>query len=298
MLIQSCETTLDRSHRELQAHGTHAFPCAAYDDSYKNTDPDIMPWHWHEELEIVQVTSGRLLLQIPGHTLRLEAQETAIVNSGILHAAIGDPECRVLALVFHPSLITGASDSVFSERYIRPLTECTAFQAVRLNEAASLFAEAFNACFTAPSGFEFVVRDRLSSICMRLFAQFTAQIEANAPQSDHDAQRIRTMVRYIQEHFAEQLCVGQIARAAHIGERECLRCFQRTLHISPGQYVLQHRITHGAALLLKHPDISISQIASLCGFESPSNFSRNFRRYYKLTPREYRAGSYQFSCAR
>ena len=36
------------------------------------------------------------------------------------------------------------------------------------------------------------------------------------------------------------------------------------------------------------PDESIAQVAAACGFDSPSNFSQQFRRFYRCTPREYR----------
>lgn len=96
------------------------------------------------------------------------------------------------------------------------------------------------------------------------------------------------MLDYIHHHFEEDLTLREIARAADIGERECLRCFQRTIQLSPMQYLLKYRIMRGADLLLQNPSDSISEIASLCGFDSPSNFAKMFKRFYSTTPREYR----------
>ena len=44
----------------------------------------------------------------------------------------------------------------------------------------------------------------------------------------------------------------------------------------------------GSGNALHNPENSISEIATACGFESPSNFSKIFKRFYKCTPREYR----------
>lgn len=44
----------------------------------------------------------------------------------------------------------------------------------------------------------------------------------------------------------------------------------------------------GAEMLLENPANSIAEIEALCGFDSPSNFSKNFKRFYKYTPREFR----------
>ena len=96
------------------------------------------------------------------------------------------------------------------------------------------------------------------------------------------------MLDYIHNHFAENISLTEIAKVAGIGERECLRCFQRTIQLSPMQYLLKYRIMRGADLLLQNPASSISEIAGLCGFDSPSNFAKMFKRFYNTTPREYR----------
>ena len=103
-----------------------------------------------------------------------------------------------------------------------------------------------------------------------------------------DQIRIRNMLEYIHSHFPEPVTLPDIARAADIGEREALRCFKRNIQLSPMQYLLKYRVMQGADLLLKERGTSISQIALLCGFDSPSHFSKMFRRFYDCSPKEYR----------
>ncbi|MCI8745704.1 MAG: helix-turn-helix transcriptional regulator [Lachnospiraceae bacterium] len=56
----------------------------------------------------------------------------------------------------------------------------------------------------------------------------------------------------------------------------------------PIQYPLKYRVMQGADLLLREGGTSISQIALLSGFDSPSHFSKMFRRFYDCSPKEYR----------
>ena len=105
---------------------------------------------------------------------------------------------------------------------------------------------------------------------------------------NQDNLRIGKMLDYIHNNFSDNLTLANIARVADIGERECLRCFQRTIQRSPIQYLLKYRIMQGADFLLKYPATSISEISSFCGLDSPSNFSKMFKRFYNCTPREYR----------
>lgn len=96
------------------------------------------------------------------------------------------------------------------------------------------------------------------------------------------------MLEFIHGHFAENITLDDIAKSANIGGRECLRCFRKTIQLSPIQYLLKYRIMQGAELLMENSERSVSEISVLCGFDSPSNFSKMFKRFYSCTPREYR----------
>lgn len=72
MILQKCELNVDRAGKELQPHGTFEFPCAGYSERFTDKPEDIIPWHWHEEIEIVYVKDGSLILQIPTKSFHLE----------------------------------------------------------------------------------------------------------------------------------------------------------------------------------------------------------------------------------
>ena len=140
-----------------------------------------------------------------------------------------------------------------------------------------------------PDGYEFLVRDCLSRLAFQLIQTFQPQMDRPGAGQSLDNLRIRRMLEYIHQNYARELTLPDIARAADIGERECLRCFQKTIQCSPIQYLLKYRVTRGAELLLRHPERSVSELSLACGFGSPSNFAKQFRRFYRCAPREYRA---------
>lgn len=294
MAIQKCGLNLNRIYKELQPHGTFHFPCAAYSETYSDKQEQVIPWHWHEELEIAYIKEGKIKLQIPGKTYFLEKGECIIINSNMLHYAAAAPWCELQSLVFHPTLITGSSDSVFSTKYLLPLISQTSFQGYMLKTNGNKteldnFINAFEALAYDIPGFEFVVRENLSKICYFLYLQFRNEISSGETGLNQDNIRIRKMIDYIHNNYSDNIVLSDIARSADIGERESLRCFQRTIQISPMQYLLKYRIMQGADFLLKNPSKSISEIAGLCGFDSPSNFSKMFKRFYNCSPREYKS---------
>lgn len=293
MALQKCGLNVNRASRELQAHGTIEFPCAGYASSRTEKAEDIIPWHWHEEMEMIYLKEGRLDLKIPSKKFAMKAGDCAVINSNILHYAAAVNSCRLCSLVFSPKLIAGDYGAVFFRQYLQPLISSSSFSGYlipdeNISEIAGCFQKAFDALARDDFGYEFTVRENLSSICLFLYRQFYDEIQVKTAGSSLDSSRIKIMLAYIHKNFADNLTLADIAKAADIGERECLRCFQRTIQLSPVQYLLKYRIMQGAKMILQEPEKSISETAALCGFDSPSNFSKMFKRFYQCTPKQYK----------
>ncbi|WP_312431148.1 AraC family transcriptional regulator [Lacrimispora sp.] len=293
MGLQKCGLNLNSAGKELLPHGSLEFPCAGYSDKYTENPENIIPWHWHEELEIAYIKEGTLRLKIQSKSFFLEKGDCFAINSNAIHYASAFPSCELQTIVFSPSLITGNNESVFAKKYILPLISCTSFNGYLLKsseniETSSYFVNAFEALEHEIPGYEFIIRENLSKFFFFLYNQFEKEIESESIELNNDNHRIKKMLDFINSNLTENLSLSDIAKAAEIGERECLRCFQRTMQLSPMQYILKYRITHGADLLIKKPTRRISDISSLCGFNSPSNFSKMFKRFYNCTPKEYR----------
>ncbi len=293
MALQECGLNLNRASKELQPHGSPCFPCAGYFTHCTDRQEDTIPWHWHGELEIAYVVNGQMEIKIPSKSFLLQKGDCVAINSNVLHYGAAVMECELRSLVFSPALIAGNEDFVFAQKYMKPLVTCNNFcgyfiKAGNHEDVAQWFNCAFEALAKDCYGYEFIVRENLSRICFFLYGEFNPQADAQNIPLNQDHLRIRKMLAFIHKNFADALSVSEIAGAADIGERECLRCFQKTIQLSPIQYLLKYRVMQGAEMLLGNPSDSISEIATLCGFDSPSNFSKTFKRFYNRTPREYR----------
>lgn len=292
MALQECGLNLNKASQELQPHGSMEFPCAGYDSRYGETGETSIPWHWHRELEIILIAEGQMEIKIPAHTFLLEQGDLLVINTNIPH--YGKGECHLRSLVFSPDLIAGREGMVFGKRYMEPLLSCGQFQGYLLKAGqkeplSRWFGEAFAALVREDFGFEFTVRENLSRICLSLCEALLPQGKTQVQGADN--LRIQKMLAYIHENFASDLALGDIAASAGISERECLRCFRKTIQLSPIQYLLKYRVMEGAEMLRKNPGSSVSEISALCGFDSPSHFAQTFKRFYNCTPREYRGQS-------
>ena len=120
MALSACNTETDSAGRELTVHGTAAFPIACYHDDLEAAP---VPWHWHEELELLIASEGGVLAAAAGEKYTLAEGDGLFINAGVLHAdwplAVG--RCRLHSVVFHPRLVGGSPDSVFWQKYLQPL---------------------------------------------------------------------------------------------------------------------------------------------------------------------------------
>ena len=96
--------------------------------------------------------------------------------------------------------------------------------------------------------------------------------------------------RYMEEHFAEDLHVDDVAREAAISTSQLIRLFKRQLGTTPHSYLLRYRITQ-AKELLAETTLPVSTIAGQVGFASESNFSYRFGEMCGQSPSAYRAGA-------
>jgi len=88
---------------------------------------------------------------------------------------------------------------------------------------------------------------------------------------------------------AQSLRLPELARKAAMSERTFLRKFREATGFSPMDYLLRSRIRRAAELLTYDKSrLSVSEIASRCGFEDSNYFSRQFRKLMGVSPRGYR----------
>ncbi|WP_317414422.1 AraC family transcriptional regulator [Holdemanella porci] len=268
---------------------TNEFPCAAYEINTANNQNHIVDLHWHEEFEIIYCAKGTLNLRILSKTYVIEQDDITILNTNVMHYIICSNDAILQSFVFNSKLITGTSNSSFAKKYIVPLMNCKTFDCyIYHGKYVELFKEAFYSIKDESFDYEFIVRDNLSQILLDLYTQFENKFDSIPSTLNTNTQRIRTMISFIKTNYASPLDVRQISDTVNISQRECLRCFKKTLQISPIQYLIRYRIIKSAELLVDNPTKNIDQIGYECGFETPSYYTQLFKRYYNCTPTEFR----------
>lgn len=128
----------------------------------------------------------------------------------------------------------------------------------------------------------------LDDLCYKLqevLDAFTANMFDYIPAKNHEI--IKKAIQYISRHFTENLTLEEVAGHVHLNAAYFSSMFKQSTGSSFKEYLNMVRVEESKRLLA-NTDYTIVDIAIAAGFEDQSYFSRVFKKYTGLTPRQYR----------
>lgn len=101
--------------------------------------------------------------------------------------------------------------------------------------------------------------------------------------ANSQAQRIARVIGWLKEHFAEPLRIEDIAREVHMSTSALHHHFKAVTAMSPLRYQKQLRLQEARRLMLSE-DVDAATAGFRVGYESPSQFSREYSRLFGAPP--------------
>jgi AraC family transcriptional regulator len=98
---------------------------------------------------------------------------------------------------------------------------------------------------------------------------------------------LRRLVEYIQANLAQNLTLIEMAQVVNLSTSHLNRLFKQSQGISLYQFVIRCRLER-ATQLLKQPQLTIAEIATLVGFADQSHLTHHFKRHLGVTPKTFR----------
>lgn len=233
--------------------------------------------HAHRHAEMFFILSGEGSFQLRHHDFRVSARDLVIINPGVLHGERSRPENPMEYIVLGvENLEMAANEQGYVLTRFRggwdAVTDCLKLmmQEVRAGQ----------------EGYSQVCQRLLEIILLRILRRSGLALATEAA-GQGDSRECDIVRRYIDEHFKENISLDQLAELAHINKYYLAHAFRKVYGTSPINYLNARRIQE-SRFLLSNSDHSLSQIARILGFSSPSYFSQSFRRAEGMSPMEYR----------
>jgi transcriptional regulator GlxA family with amidase domain len=106
-------------------------------------------------------------------------------------------------------------------------------------------------------------------------------------QKEHQDEGILKSQTFMEQHYAEEISIEQVAVQSNMGKRNFIRRFKAATHNTPLEYLQRIRI-EAAKKALENDDSTLQQIMNNTGYEDVKTFRIVFKRMTGLSPRDYR----------
>jgi transcriptional regulator GlxA family with amidase domain len=120
-------------------------------------------------------------------------------------------------------------------------------------------------------------------ILWRLLAGENAAMVRQIGTRDGRLGRVQRVIRQLRERYAEPIRIEALAELAGMSETSLHRHFKAVTSMSPLQFQKQVRLQEARNLLLGHGD-DIAGVGFAVGYDSPSQFSREYSRQFGQPP--------------
>ena len=261
----------------------------------------VVPWHWHEELELGYIERGTSIIRTLYQEYPVHQGDGFFINTNVVDTKInGNPGKPALEInhIFHPIFIGGHFGSRITAKYLNPILQNQQIS-VHIIRRGTKEADAvldqlvlLKEINRRPDQ-EILIRNTLSATWLLLLKEIETHFETSQLIETEKSNRIKNMLSYVHKNFGNKITLEEIAAAANISEREANRIFQKTIRQTPFEYLLSYRL-NAAKELLSHSDLSVTEISYRCGFTDSAYMGKQFRKACGMTPNEYRR---KHSCA-
>ena len=244
-----------------------------------------MPYHWHEECEMIYVTRGKFALMIDGAPCPLREGDIAFIGPGRLHG--GKPEdCEYECVVFDLRLLLSAGDPC--KQYVsdiqygkaRPNARYLADDAPR---AAAL--PMFGALREKPEGYALITLGCLFCFIGEIF-RTGAYEKGRAGTETGNALKLKRVFELIEAGYKGALSLPRLSAEVGMSPKYFCRFFRQTTHRTPMEYVRYYRVEQ-ACRQMHASDCNVTEAALDAGFEDVNYFIRAFKRQKGVTPGQY-----------
>lgn len=133
-----------------------------------------------------------------------------------------------------------------------------------------------------PAALHVLASGRLREV---LFAIIEGEAGPLVRRTFNGALEITRVLAYLRENLSEPVSVDDLARRAGMSRAVFHRRFKDATTFSPLQFIKTMRLSHAAMQLVSGETVNVA--AEAVGYVSPSQFSREFRRQFGASPRQW-----------
>lgn len=230
--------------------------------------------HTHNEFELYINLSGDVSFLVENNLYDLSRGDVIIARPGEYHHCVykSDAPHKFFWILFdcnkNREILDFLQDG-FCRNYISPQDD--------------LREEFLELCYTLHNGV--LTNEEKIYAFFRIFA-ILKQSKNNVSEKSLLSHELHKIIDYIGIHIHEEITVNGIAKALYISQSTLERRFKEALNTTPSEYIKKKKLMLAAELLREGKSVLVA--GSSVGYNDNSYFIELFKRYYGVTPYQYK----------
>ena len=236
--------------------------------------------HWHEELQLIYVDSGTLVLSIGESKQVLTAGAVTVISPRTEHALSG-VDARYLTVHFSHLFVKSFFDSV--EKYDFELAKGSQERREMVFLMQKLLAVERNNFDEYSSLVKYsLLLKMLRLLLTRCRTEKTVSIYGTSRSLDDDVIAVK---QYIEANYHRKIMTADYENLLHFDATYVMTYFKKQTGMTIMSYAIRERVRHALDDYLTH-DIPIGEAAKKNGFCHYNHFTKACRKYYGASPTE------------
>ncbi|TNJ46233.1 helix-turn-helix transcriptional regulator [Tamlana fucoidanivorans] len=116
----------------------------------------------------------------------------------------------------------------------------------------------------------------------------TENIELNESLTD-SSRSVKYFLKELDKKLSEQWTIDLMAKSAGVGLTRFTHHCKQLTNVTPMRYLTMRRLEMSKGILKNNPNLTVSDVAYMCGFTTSQYFSTVFKKHEKCSPNEFRA---------
>lgn len=272
----------------------HLLPYDYYSTVVEHGRPDVL-FHWHPEIEINYIYEGSARFHIDYDYFNSQAGDIILIRPNGMHSIhpLANRKHVTDTFRFHLDMIGHSTVDQVSLRYLQPLQTSLYKFVPRIQPDMEGYEDIKECLFTIfelskneGRHFELLLKSKLNEFLYLLFYHRYV-LRKNTDDTYRKNEQIRELIDYINNNYQKNLSIDFLSQFMGYSKTHFMAVFKQHAGTSCIEFIIQVRLNKACDLLMNTSD-PILEIATAVGFNNLSNFNRQFKRYYELTPSQYR----------
>ena len=238
--------------------------------------------HTHPFTELFYVVDGKGEFNIQGQRFPVKPNDFVIINPQVEHTELSSPDEPLEYIVL------GINGLSFSN--LTPVSEGGhPFSFFNLRDEQKDILRYLNAMVQEATSqsmsYELVCHNLLEILLIKILRHQHFDLEVG--KQSKATKDISFIKHYLETYYHESIQLEDLASMTHLSRFYISHSFKKEIGMSPMEYLIAIRIKE-SKILLRTTNYSISQVADIVGFTTPTYFSKQFRKSTGSSPTDYR----------